>query len=166
MNRIKWGKKIKGMIWCVLFSEFLQGVSKDGSNLNSYCFEIWFIFLKHTVHCIWILLKTTAFSEHLSLWKSILDVFLWDFFVWIYIIWGGMQNIWSFCLASFLVTLFFFPWHYFFRIHWQLIWISYLITEHYLTTCKPFFCEQETAFSLPLLKRQPWKQRMTYLGSE
>lgn len=77
-------KKIKGMIGCVLFSEFLQGVSKGGSNLNSYCFEIGLIFLKHAVHCIWILLKTTAFSEHLSLGKSILDVFLGDFCVSLY----------------------------------------------------------------------------------
>lgn len=59
-----------------------------------------------------------------------------------------------------------FPQHYF-RIYWQSIRISHLITEYYLMICKPFLYEGKPckSLSLPLPESQPLWQRMTYLDS-
>lgn len=128
MNKMR--KSIKDMIGCVLFSEFLSSSHLD--------------------------LKTAAFSECFFHGESILDFFLWVFlfvcllgffgvglfsFLYEFISFGMEYKIGPFWSAFFSVTPFFFPKHYFFRIHWQLIWISHLITEYHLITCKPFLCK-------------------------
>lgn len=67
------------------------------------------VLLSFYLHCVWIILKKSVFSEYLSHVESILDVFLWVFFcVSLYHLEWNTKFL-SFCLASFLVTPFSFP---------------------------------------------------------